>query len=78
VLQGHGLAILPTYLCGPEVARGTLVEVLKDYLPITTYGQHLYACYPASRVRLPKVRVFLQMLEEHFSPLPPWERAASG
>ncbi|BAL23831.1 LysR family transcriptional regulator [Azoarcus sp. KH32C] len=78
VLQGHGLAILPTYLCGPDVARGTLVEVLKEYLPITTYGQHLYACYPASRVRLPKVRVFLQMLEDHFSPVPPWERSASG
>ena len=33
-LAGHGLAILPTYLCGPALARGTLKTVFDDLEPI--------------------------------------------
>lgn len=73
-LQGHGIAILPTYLCGAELARGELVQVLPDYGPMPTFGRHVYACYPASRVQLPKLRVVLQALEDYFGPVPPWER----
>lgn len=74
VLQGHGIAILPTYLCASQLARGDLRSILPDYEPMPSFGQHVYACYPPSRVQLPKLRVFLQALEAHFSPLPPWER----
>lgn len=73
VLAGHGLAVLPTYLCGPEIRRGRLQTVLDDYEPLTGFGRHLYACYTPSRVRLPKVRVFLEELERQFIPVPPWE-----
>jgi hypothetical protein len=41
---------------------------------LSSFGRHLHACYTPSRVRLPKVRVFLDELEKIFSPLPPWER----
>lgn len=75
VLQGHGLAILPTYLCGAAIARGELVSVLREHEPISTFGRHIYACYPASRVQLPKLRVFLHALETCFGPVPPWERS---
>lgn len=75
VLDGHGIGILPTYLCAPELARGSLQVVLGDYEPRNAFGQHLYACYTPSRVRLPRVRVFLDELELLLSPLPPWERA---
>ncbi|NTV09565.1 MAG: LysR family transcriptional regulator [Zoogloea sp.] len=75
VLQDHGIAILPTYLCGPELARGRLRTLLDDHEPVTTFGRYVYACYPPSRVQLPKLRVVLDALERHFSPLPPWERA---
>jgi DNA-binding transcriptional LysR family regulator len=74
VLQGHGIAILPTYLCGEELARGELVRILTDYEPMPSFGRHLYACYPASRVQLPKLQVFLEALEKYFGPVPPWER----
>ena len=74
VLDGHGLAILPTYLCGPEIAKGNLQTVLDGWEPDTRFGRHLYACYTPSRVRAPKVRVFLEELERRFQPVPIWER----
>ena len=78
VLAGHGLAILPTYLAGPEIQRGRLQTVLDDYEPLTGFGRQLYACYTPSRVRLPKVRVFLDELERLFNPQPPWENFRSA
>ncbi len=78
VLAGHGLAILPTYLAGPEIQRGRLQTVLNDYEPLTGFGRQLYACYTPSRVRLPKVRVFLDELERLFNPQPPWENFRSA
>lgn len=78
VMAGHGLAILPTYLAGPEIQRGNLETVLDDYEPLTGFGRDLYACYTPSRVRLPKVRVFLEELERQFAPVPPWENFRSA
>lgn len=78
VLAGHGLAILPTYLCGPHIECGRLQIVLPDYEPLTGFGRHIYACYTPSRVRLPKVRVFLDELESRFKPVPPWEKFRSA
>lgn len=75
-LDGHGIGILPTYLCAPDLARGDLRVVLGDYEPRNSFGQHLYACYLPSRVRLPRVRVFLDELEQLLGPLPPWELPA--
>ncbi len=72
VLGGHGLGMLPTYLCGPDLARGSLVGVLDDYEPLSSVGRYLYACYTPNRVRVPKVRAFLAELEALFDPLPPW------
>jgi DNA-binding transcriptional LysR family regulator len=73
VCNGHGLAILPTYLCGAGVASGSLKVVLGDYEPLVSFGRHIYACYTPSRVRLPKVAVFLAELERLLSPVPPWQ-----
>ena len=74
VLQGHGLAILPTYLCGPHLASGALVPVLAEFEPVTSFGRHVYACYPASRVQLPRLTVVLNALGDYFGTVPPWER----
>lgn len=71
-LAGHGLAILPTYLCCNELADGRLVRVLTDYTPRIDFGRHLYACYMPSRARLPKVKVLLDELEAMLKPVPPW------
>lgn len=78
VLAGHGLGVLPDYLCGPEIAAGRLCTVLDGYEPLSGFGRHIYACYTPSRVRVPKVRVFLDALERLFTPLPPWELRSAG
>lgn len=73
VLAGHCLGILPTYLAAPALADGRLRQVLPGYEVVTAFGSHLYACYTPSRVRAPKVEVFLAALERLFAPQPPWE-----
>lgn len=78
ILGGHGLGILPTYLCGPALARGTLRTVLDTFEPVTDLGRYLYACYMPSRIQVPKVRVFVAELEKTLGPIPPWERSAAG
>lgn len=78
VLAGYGLAILPTYLAGPKIQNGRLHTILDDYEPLTGFGRQLHACYTPSRVRLPKVRVFLEELERQFTPLPAWESFRSA
>ncbi len=74
VLQGHGIAILPTYLCGDDLGSGALVQVLEDWTPVVDFGRNLYACYLPSRSRVAKVKAMLDMLEARFTPCPPWER----
>lgn len=72
--NGHGLAILPLYICGADLASGALKVVLDDFEPIVSFGRDIYACYTPSRVRAPKVAVFLAELERMLSPAPPWAR----
>ncbi|HMT92168.1 LysR family transcriptional regulator [uncultured Thiothrix sp.] len=65
-LAGEGIAILPRYLCGDALKQGLLQEVLSDYTPHLNFGQYLYACYSPSRVRVPKVQIFLSEIEHLF------------
>lgn len=74
VLAGHGIAVLPTYLCHRELARGMLRTVVDGYEPNIAIGRELYACFTPSRVRVPKVKVFLDALVQRFQPVPPWEQ----
>ena len=62
-LLGMGVAILPSYLIGRDLASGRLVRLLGDYrlAPI-----EITIAYP-SRLHLPaKVRTFIDHLVEHF------------
>ena len=74
VRNGHGLAILPLYVCGADLASGALKLVLDDFEPVVSFGRYIYACYTPSRVRAPKVAVFLAELERMLSTVPPWAR----
>jgi DNA-binding transcriptional LysR family regulator len=74
VRNGHGLAILPLYVCGADLASGALKLVLDDFEPAVSFGRYIYACYTPSRARAPKVAVFLAELERMLSPVPPWAR----
>lgn len=65
-LAGEGISILPSYLCGDALKAGQLQAVLSAYTPHLNFGQHVYACYPPSRARVPKVQIVLQALETVF------------
>jgi len=68
-LAGQGLAYLPTWLMGAALARGELEMVLSDSavddLPV-------HALWPKTRDLAPKIRVVVDDLLRHFSPVPPW------
>lgn len=62
-LQGMGVAILPSYLIGQDLARGALVPLLTDYqlAPID-----IHVVYPSRRHMPAKLRTFIDHLVEHF------------
>jgi len=71
-LAGQGLAYLPTWLMGAALARGELEMVLSDSavddIPV-------HALWPKTRDLAPKIRVVVDDLLRHFSPVPPWDIA---
>jgi DNA-binding transcriptional LysR family regulator len=70
VLQGQGVARLPTFLVGQDLQRGTLRSTLTDY-PFELGG--LYALYPHNRHLSAKVRVFVDFLVKKYGPHPYWD-----
>ncbi len=72
-LAGLGVARLSTYLVGDDLRAGRLVRILPDYVHEKA---DILAVYPDRRNLSPKVRVFVDFLVEHFSPVPPWEQGA--
>jgi DNA-binding transcriptional LysR family regulator len=70
-LDGLGVAYMPSFLVGPDIATGSLEAVLPEYVESR---QKVYAVYPRNRNLAPKVRAFVDFLVEEFEPLPPWER----
>lgn len=70
VLAGTGIGLLPTFVAGDELDSGALVPLLSEY---RTYESSIYAVFPAQRHVPAKLRVFLDFLEEHWSPEAPWD-----
>ena len=69
-LQGVGLIRQPLFLVGEDLRAGRLVEVLTDY---RSEELGIYAVYPSRKHLSAKVRAFVELLTESFSP----KRAAS-
>ncbi|WP_295558598.1 LysR family transcriptional regulator [uncultured Hyphomicrobium sp.] len=69
-LKGIGIARLPTFLMGADIAAGRLVVVLADYPPQDVM---IHALYAPNRFLAAKSRVFIDFLVERFS-RPAWER----
>ena len=64
VLDGLGIAVLPDYMCQTAVEKGQLVQVLPGWgMPNVNF----YALYPQYRLKIPKVRVFLDFIQTVFS-----------
>ncbi len=71
-LDGLGIAYMPVFLVGPDVAAGRLVTALDDWALSTN---SIFALYPRSPTLTPKLRAFVEHLLERFRSGPPWERA---
>jgi DNA-binding transcriptional LysR family regulator len=70
-VDGLGVALLPTFIVGPELSTGRLVQVLRDYCPDVI---SVYAVFPSRRYVSAKVRTFVNYLSECFGDRPKWDR----
>lgn len=62
---GLGIARLPDSIAEAALQAGTLRPVLEAFLAVTS-GSWLHAVYPSARNLSPKVRAFLDLLDEQF------------
>lgn len=69
-LRGGGIANLPTFIIGEDLAAGRLVRVLPGWCASTIA---MYAVYPPGRALSAKVRLLIDFLAEKFGPVPPWD-----
>lgn len=69
-LAGNGIANLPTFLVGPEIAAGRLQLVLPDYPP-PSLG--IFALYAPNRYLAAKTRLFIDFLTTRFGEGPNWD-----
>jgi DNA-binding transcriptional LysR family regulator len=69
-LAGNGIANLPTFLVGPDIAAGQLVPVLTA-TPPTELG--IFALYAPNRYLAAKTRVFIDFLVSRFGEKPAWD-----
>ena len=62
-IAGFGIARLPRFIAAPALADGSLRAVLREYV----VEQSFHVLYPSSRHLSPKVRAFLEVLEQEFT-----------
>ena len=70
-LAGLGIALLPTFISGPGVADGTLVEIDIGCRPETEF---IYMAHAEGRRPSAKLRAIADHLREAFGDPPYWER----
>jgi DNA-binding transcriptional LysR family regulator len=65
VLGGLGLALLPAWLVGDDIAAGNLIRVLTawDFSISDDFDQAIWALYPRKKIVSPKVRAFMDHME---------------
>jgi DNA-binding transcriptional LysR family regulator len=68
-LAGLGLALLPAYLCLDDLRGKRLERVLRDW---EAPSVPVHVVYPSARYISPKVKTFVDHLQERTTP-PPWE-----
>lgn len=75
LLAGSGLALIPTFIVGPDLKASRLQAVLGHYR-VREVGIH--AIYPDRRHLPPKVRVFIDFLAERLGDPPHWDQGWSA
>lgn len=69
--EGNGIALLSSYVAGPALRDGSLVQVLEAF-PVTDLW--IKALIPENRAQIPRIRTLVGFLKDGLSPVPPWER----
>ncbi|WP_409561279.1 LysR family transcriptional regulator [Hyphomicrobium sp. B1] len=69
-VQGIGIANLPTFIVGQDIADGRLKLVLPDNRPSDLT---IHALYAPNRYLAAKTRVFIDFLVDRFGKSPPWD-----
>jgi len=69
-LNGDGVEFDPTFIVGPDIAAGRLVELMLNYRPVET---DLSVVYPPGRQLSAKVRSFVDFLAKRFAGDPEWD-----
>jgi DNA-binding transcriptional LysR family regulator len=69
-LRGNGIALLPTFLVGPDINAGRLTVVLPAHPP-SELG--IYALYAPNRYLAAKTRLFIDFLGGRFGTQPAWD-----
>jgi len=68
-LQDQGLILQPSFIVGPDLAAGTLVETMTGY---RSRELGIHVVYPSRRFVAPKLRLLVDFLVEAFA-RPGWE-----
>lgn len=70
-MAGHGIAVVPTFVCDELLRTGQLKVILSAVLEDEV---GIYAVYPHSRHLSPKVRALVDFLKLSIGPKPAWEK----
>jgi DNA-binding transcriptional LysR family regulator len=62
-LRHQGVVLQPSFMVGPHLIAGTLVEILPDYRAIEL---DIYAVYPSRKFLAPRVRLLIDFLVDAF------------
>ncbi len=68
-LDDQGIILQPSFLIGPDIKAGKLIEILPDYRAIEL---GIYAVYPTRKHLPSKIRLLIDFLIAHFK-VAPWE-----
>jgi DNA-binding transcriptional LysR family regulator len=69
-VKGHGIALLPTFIAGADLQKGSLRTILVEY---KAPDISVYAVHSQTRHLSVKVRVFVDFLVERFGRRPHWD-----
>jgi DNA-binding transcriptional LysR family regulator len=69
-IEGAGIIIQPTFICGAAITEGKLRVILPEYEPD---AMGLYAVYAHRKLLASKVRCFIDFMEGYFGDTPYWD-----
>lgn len=61
---GLGIALLPLYACGDDLAAGRLQRLLPEWTPQTRFGQRIVAVAAPDRIRYSRNQALLRFLQQ--------------